>query len=116
MRLLLIEDDRDAADYIVKAFREVGHVADHAPDGEEGLAMAAEGQYDVLVADRMLPKLDGLSVIGALRAKGIDTPVLILCPRRPTATVPYRRSLPPRKHSSRRPDGKSAAATTHPRN
>jgi len=78
MRLLLIEDDRDAADYIVKAFREVGHVADHAPDGEEGLAMAAEGQYDVLVADRMLPKLDGLSVIGALRAKGIDTPVLIL--------------------------------------
>jgi two-component system OmpR family response regulator len=78
MRLLLIEDDRDAADYIVRAFREVGHVADHAADGEEGLAMALEGGYEVLIVDRMLPKRDGLSVISALREKGIDTPVLIL--------------------------------------
>jgi two-component system OmpR family response regulator len=78
MRLLLIEDDRDAADYIVRAFREVGHVADHAADGEEGLAMALDGGYDVLVVDRMLPKRDGLSVISALREKGSDTPVLIL--------------------------------------
>lgn len=78
MRLLLIEDDRDAADYIVRAFREVGHMADHAADGEEGLAMALDGAYDVLIVDRMLPKQDGLSVIAALRAKGIDTPVLIL--------------------------------------
>ena len=78
MRLLIIEDDRDAADYLVKAFREVGHVADHAPDGEEGLALALEGQYDVLIVDRMLPKLDGLTVIGTLRAKGIETPALIL--------------------------------------
>src|SRR5437899_9612294 len=59
MRLLIIEDDRDAADYLVKAFREIGHVADRAADGEEGLALALEGQYDVLVVDRMLPKLDG---------------------------------------------------------
>src|SRR6266853_344412 len=64
MRLLIIEDDRDAADYLAKAFREVGH--------------AADGQYDVLIVDRMLPKLDGLAVIGTLRTKGIETPALIL--------------------------------------
>src|SRR6201999_1168037 len=78
MRLLVIEDDRDAADYLVKAFREVGHIADRATDGEEGRALALDGQYDVLIVDRMLPKLDGLSVIGALRAKSVETPVLIL--------------------------------------
>src|ERR1043166_3793823 len=78
MRLLIVEDDRDAADYLVKAFREIGHVADRAADGEEGLALGLEGQYDVLVVDRMLPKLDGLAVIGQLRAEGVETPVLIL--------------------------------------
>src|ERR1700675_2707858 len=78
MRLLVIEDDRDAADYLVKAFREVGHVADAATDGDDGLAMAIDGQYDVLIVDRMLPKRDGLALIGALRAKGMETPALIL--------------------------------------
>jgi two-component system, OmpR family, response regulator len=78
MRLLIVEDDRDAADYLAKAFREVGHVADLAYDGEEGLAHAVDGQYEVLVIDRMLPKLDGLSLIGTLRSKGIETPALIL--------------------------------------
>jgi len=78
MRILIIEDDRDAADYLVKALREVGHIADQATDGEEGLAVALEGQYDVLIVDRMLPKLDGLSVIAALRGKSVETPVLIL--------------------------------------
>src|SRR6266576_5600041 len=78
MRLLIIEDDRDAAEYLTKAFREVGHVADLAADGEEGLALALDGQYDVLIVDRMLPKLDGLTVIGTLRKKGIETPALIL--------------------------------------
>ena len=78
MRLLIIEDDRDAADYLVKAFREVGHMADCAGDGEEGLQLALDGEYDVLIVDRMLPKRDGLSVIGALRAKSVETPVLIL--------------------------------------
>jgi two-component system OmpR family response regulator len=78
MRLLVIEDDRDAADYLVKAFREVGHVADAANDGEDGLGLALEGNYDVLIVDRMLPKLDGLSVIGRLRDKGSEVPVLIL--------------------------------------
>ena len=78
MRLLIVEDDRESADYLVKAFREVGHVADLAGDGEEGLALAQSGDYDVLVIDRMLPKRDGLSIIGALREKGDTTPALIL--------------------------------------
>jgi two-component system OmpR family response regulator len=78
MRLLIIEDDRDAAEYLVKAFREVGHVADLATDGEDGLAMAQAAQYDVLIVDRMLPRRDGLSVIAALRGEGHDAPVLIL--------------------------------------
>jgi two-component system OmpR family response regulator len=78
MRLLIIEDDRESADYLAKAFREVGHVAELAADGDEGLSMAESGDYDVLVVDRMLPKRDGLSLIGALRDKGNRTPVLIL--------------------------------------
>jgi two-component system OmpR family response regulator len=78
MRLLIVEDDRDAADYLIKAFREVGHVAEHAADGEEGLEMALVGEYDVLVVDRMLPKLDGLSLVSALRSKNVETPALIL--------------------------------------
>lgn len=78
MRLLIIEDDRDAAEYLVKAFREVGHVADTCADGEDGLAMALQGGYDVLIVDRMLPRRDGLSIISALRQKGDETPVLIL--------------------------------------
>ena len=78
MRLLIIEDDRESADYLVKAFREVGYVADLASDGEEGLSLADSGDYDVLVIDRMLPKRDGLSLIGTLREKGNRTPALIL--------------------------------------
>ena len=78
MRLLIIEDDRDVASYLAKAFSEVGHVADVAADGEDGLNLALEGSYDVLIVDRMLPKLDGLSVIGKLRAAAVATPALIL--------------------------------------
>ena len=87
MRLLVIEDDRDAADYLVKAFREVGHVADSAHDGEDGLAMALDGQYDVLIVDRMLPKRDGLSVIGTLRAKKIEPRRLFSLPLARSMTV-----------------------------
>ena len=78
MRILLIEDDKEAAAYLLKALREAGHVPDHAADGDIGAAMAAEGGYDVLVVDRMLPKRDGLSIIEELRARGDQTPVLIL--------------------------------------
>jgi two-component system, OmpR family, response regulator len=78
MRILIIEDDRDAAAFLTKAFRESGHVADHAADGLDGYAMAESGEYDVLVVDRMLPKLDGLSLIRSLREQKVETPVLIL--------------------------------------
>ncbi|BAU88996.1 DNA-binding response regulator [Methylorubrum populi] len=78
MRLLIIEDDREAAAYLVKAFREAGHSVDHAGDGLDGYALAREGDYDVLIVDRMLPKLDGLSLVRALREQEIATPVLIL--------------------------------------
>ena len=78
MRILIVEDDREAAAYLVKAFREAGHMADHAADGLDGYAMAESGDYDVLVVDRMLPKLDGLSLIRSLREQKINTPVLIL--------------------------------------
>jgi two-component system OmpR family response regulator len=78
MRILIIEDDREAGAYLLKAFREQGHVADLAADGLEGYALAREGHYDVLIVDRMLPKLDGLSLIAGLREQEIETPVLIL--------------------------------------
>ncbi len=78
MRILIIEDDREASAYLIKAFREQGHLADHALDGLEGYAAAREGDYDVLIVDRMLPKLDGLSLISGLREQKVETPVLIL--------------------------------------
>jgi len=78
MRILIIEDDREAANYIRKGLKESGHVVDHAADGEEGLAMGRSAEYDILVVDRMLPKLDGLSVIESLRDEGVSSPVLIL--------------------------------------
>ena len=78
MKVLVIEDDREASRYLEKALAEAGHSADVAGDGETGETLAENGHYDVLIVDRMLPKKDGLSVIMALRAKGIETPVLIL--------------------------------------
>ncbi len=78
MRILIIEDDKEASAYLIKAFREQGHLADHALDGLEGYAAAREGDYDVLIVDRMLPKLDGLSLISALREQKVETPALIL--------------------------------------
>ncbi|OQP85100.1 DNA-binding response regulator [Rhizobium rhizosphaerae] len=78
MKILMIEDDLEAAAYLTKAFREVGIVCDHASDGESGLFMARENSYDVLLVDRMLPRRDGLSLISELRASDIHTPALIL--------------------------------------
>lgn len=78
MHILIIEDDAQAARYLQKGLAESGHVADHAMDGETGLAMAQDGHYDVLIVDRMLPGLDGLGLIRALRAQGDMTPVLVL--------------------------------------
>jgi two-component system OmpR family response regulator len=78
MKLLLIEDDRSAADYVASGLRESGHSVDHAADGAEGLTLALATHYDVIVADRMLPYMDGLAVVQALRAQGVATPILIL--------------------------------------
>ena len=78
MRILVIEDDRDAASWLMKGLKESGHVADHAANGEDGLALALESIHDILIVDRMLPKMDGLTIIRTLRAKAITTPVLIL--------------------------------------
>ena len=78
MRVLLIEDDAETAAYLLKALRESGHMAEHAADGEAGLAAARSATFEVLVVDRMLPRLDGLAITETLRAEGNRTPVLIL--------------------------------------
>jgi len=78
MRLLVVEDDREAAAYLRKALREAGHVCEVAHDGESGLALALDGEFDVFVIDRMLPKRDGLSLVSELRKRGVRIPVLIL--------------------------------------
>jgi two-component system, OmpR family, response regulator len=78
MKLLVIEDDREAAAYIAKGLGESGYVVDITHEGREGLFMASSGNYDALVIDRMLPNMDGLAVIAALRAAELHTPVLIL--------------------------------------
>jgi two-component system OmpR family response regulator len=78
MKILVVEDDHDAAAYVHKALREEGHVVDQASDGLDGYALAREGNYDVLIVDRMLPKLDGLSLVRSLREQEVDTPVLFL--------------------------------------
>lgn len=78
MKILLIEDDREAASYLIQALDEAGHITHHASDGETGYAMASGMDYDVLIVDRMLPRRDGLSIVESLRAEADNTPVLIL--------------------------------------
>lgn len=78
MKILVVEDDAEAASYLIKGLRESGHVVDHAADGETGLEMALSSTYDVAVVDRMLPRRDGLSLISAVRAEGRELPILIL--------------------------------------
>ena len=78
MHVLVVEDDRETAHFLQKALKESGHAADLAEDGETGQSLAEQGVYDVLIVDRMLPRLDGLSMIRQLRGKGVRTPVLIL--------------------------------------
>ena len=77
-KILLIEDDRQTASYIVKGLGEEGMTVDHAANGRDGLFHATDGGYDAIILDRMLPKMDGMAVLGALRAGGIHTPVLML--------------------------------------
>ena len=78
MKILLVEDDTEAARYIVKGLNEAGHACDHAGNGESGLEMAGAGGYDVAIIDRMLPKLGGLDLVVSMRESGDTTPVLIL--------------------------------------
>ena len=78
MRILLIEDDADTAAYLTKGLSESGYVVNHTANGKDGLFMAFDQPYEVLIVDRMLPGMDGLSVIRSLRAAGNNTPVLIL--------------------------------------
>ncbi len=81
MRVLVIEDDIETGRYLVKGLSESGYTVDHAEDGPQGVLLATGKPYDVLIVDRMLPGLDGLSIIEALRKNGNTTPVLILSAR-----------------------------------
>lgn len=78
MKILVIEDDRQTADYVVGGFVEEGHDIDHSASGPNGLELACTRDYDVMIVDRMLPGLDGLSIVRALRSSGRDTPVIFL--------------------------------------
>lgn len=82
MRILLVEDDRSIASFVVKGLKEAGHVTDHIENGEDGLHRALTETYDVAIIDLMLPKLDGISLISEMRRQGIKTPVIILSAKR----------------------------------
>lgn len=78
MRLLIIEDDKQVSAYIAKGMKEAGHTVDSADNGKDGLFLATTEDYDALIVDRMLPELDGLSIIKTIRGAGNQTPALIL--------------------------------------
>lgn len=78
MKLLVIEDDKATLDYIKKGFIEQGNIVDTAENGPDGLFFATSNTYDLIVLDRMLPKMDGLTLLSAMRAANIKTPVIIL--------------------------------------
>ena len=78
MRILVVEDDLEAQRYLVQGLKESGHVVDEASDGETGLSLALSRAYDVAIIDRMLPKMDGLKLVGEMREHGNQTPVLLV--------------------------------------
>ena len=78
MRILVVEDDREAASYLTRGLKESGHIVDHAADGQDGLHLAMGGNYDVAVVDRMMPRMDGLTMVRRMRDEGNRTPVLFL--------------------------------------
>src|SRR5690348_9837840 len=78
MKILVVEDDRETAAYLVRGLNEGGYAVDSAGDGREGLFLASSGNYSAIILDRMLPSMNGLAVLGALRAAEIRTPALIL--------------------------------------
>jgi two-component system, OmpR family, response regulator len=82
MRILVVEDDKKIASFVVKGLKQEGFAVDHASNGEDGLHLALHESYDVAVIDIMLPKMDGLSLIEELRRKKVNTPVIILSAKR----------------------------------
>ena len=77
-KILVVEDDVTTADFIAKGMTEAGFVVDRADNGRDGLFHATDGSYDAIILDRMLPGMDGMAVLGAIRAANIMTPVIIL--------------------------------------
>ena len=86
MKLLIVEDDRLLSNALARSLRDA-YAVDQAFDGEEGLFYAAQDVYDLVVLDVMLPERDGFSVLEALRAQGVDTPVLMLTASRPSCAA-----------------------------
>ena len=78
MKLLLVEDDKESAEYLVKGLKEQGHTVDHAEAGKDGLFLAMSEAYDAMILDRMVPEVDGLSILQAIRKSDNHTPVLML--------------------------------------
>ncbi|MCB8876049.1 winged helix-turn-helix domain-containing protein [Acidisoma silvae] len=78
MRVLVVEDDEETASFVLRGLREHGHQADHAADGQDGLFQATNAAYDVMVVDRMLPGMEGLNLVRAVRRAHVQTPVLFL--------------------------------------
>ncbi|MDB5479277.1 MAG: hypothetical protein JWO83_330 [Caulobacteraceae bacterium] len=78
MRLLIVEDDLEASRAMATGLSEKGHQCETAPDGEAGLRAARDGRFDVLVVDRMMPRMDGVTMVETLRSEGVQTPVLFL--------------------------------------
>lgn len=78
MKLLLIEDDKESAKYLTKGLKEHGYVVDHAVSGKDGLFLATTEKYDAMIIDRMVPEVDGLTILQTLRASGNETPAILL--------------------------------------
>lgn len=81
MRILVVEDDEQTADYLLDGLKSAGHAADHVSDGRDGVMLAMEGAYDAIVVDRMLPGIDGVTLVRTLRGAGVTTPILFLTAR-----------------------------------
>jgi two-component system, OmpR family, response regulator len=78
VQILLVDDDTDAAGHIARGLRDAGYTVEHSADGQEGLKLASTTHFDLLILDRMLPHVDGLSIVSQLRQQGVKAPVLIL--------------------------------------
>jgi two-component system, OmpR family, response regulator len=78
MKFLLVEDDAETAAYIMRGLREHGHIVDHAATGRDGLFLGGSETYDIMIVDRMLPGMDGLSIVKMLRSTGVKTPIMFL--------------------------------------